>query len=260
MTYLQSQFSPFRYLNLLFEVVSRDIKKKYYKSALGVVWTVLNPLLMMLVLTLVFSTLFKHSIDNFPVYYLCASLIFSFNVDATTQSLDCIVGNSSLISKMYIPKYIFCVSRVVVSFVTMLFSLVALVVVILVTGGKFSLYMLLTPILLIFVFMFSVGLSLILATYGVFFRDLKHLYGILVMAWTYMTPIFYPVSIVPEKLRFLWELNPLYHYITIMRDLVYIGTLPTQRSVIIATLFSVLSLITGVVIFKQSEGKLLLYI
>lgn len=252
--------STIKYLNFLWEVVVRDIKKKYYKSVLGVLWTVLNPLLMMLVITIIFSTLFKRNIDNFPVYYLCGYIIFSFNSDATNQSLSCIIGNSSLIRKMYIPKYIFCISKVVVSFVTLLFSLIALAVVMLITGCKFTPYLLLIPIPLIYIFMFTTGLSLILATYGVFFRDLKHLYGILITVWMYITPIFYPISIVPEKFRFLWELNPIYHYATIMRDIVYYGTMPSEKSLIIGTCFSILTLLIGILTFKEKEDKFFLYI
>jgi ABC-2 type transport system permease protein len=257
---LKNEYNTMKYLNFLREVVTRDIKKKYYKSVLGVVWAVLNPLMMMVVITIVFSTVFKRNIDNFPVYYLCGSLIFSFNSDATNQALTCIIGNSALIRKMYIPKYMFCISKVIVSFVTLLFSLVALAVVMLITGCKFTIYTLLIPVPLVYVFMFTTGLSLILATYGVFFRDLKHLYGILITAWMYITPIFYPVSIIPEKFRFIWDLNPLYHYATIMRDVVYVGTMPSEKSLIIGTCFSVLTLLIGIITFKENEDRFFLYI
>lgn len=256
----KNEHTTMKYLNFMREIVSRDIKKKYYKSALGVLWTVLNPLLMMIVITIVFSTIFKRNIPNFPVYYLCGYLIFSFNSDATNQSLSCIVGNSALIRKMYIPKYMFCLSKVIVSFVTMLFSLIALAIVILVTGSPITPYVLLIPIPLIYTFMFTTGLSFILSSYGVFFRDLKHLYGILITIWMYVTPIFYPVSIIPDKFRFIWDLNPLYHYATIMRDLIYVGTMPSEKSLIIGSCFAVLTLFIGILTFKEKEDEFFLYI
>ena len=130
MTKLEEQM---KYLTFLKEVVKRDIKRKYYKSALGVLWTVLNPLLSMLVMTLVFSTLFKRNIDNYPIYLLCGQLIFNFMSGSTRQSLGAILNNAGYIRSIYIPKYIFVLSRVVEGFVDLLFSLIALVVVMLFT-------------------------------------------------------------------------------------------------------------------------------
>jgi len=250
----------FKYSNFLKEVVIRDIKKKYYKSLLGVFWTILNPLLTMVVITVVFSTLFKNKIENFPVYYLCASLIFGFMSGSTTQSVFCVVQNSNLIKKMYIPKYMFCLSIVITNFVTLLFSLSALILVIMVTGHQLSWTLLLLPVVLIYVFMFTTGLSLALSTYGVFFRDLRYLYEISILLWTYLTPIFYPISIIPEKIRFLWDLNPMYQYIEMFRDIVYYGVLPTERNLYIATIYSVLMLLFGILAFKEKQENFIFYI
>lgn len=250
----------FKYINFLREVVVRDIKKKYYKSILGVFWTILNPLLTMVVITIVFSTLFKNNIENFPVYYLCAALLFNFNVGATLQSTFCIVNNGNLIKKMYIPKYMFCISTVITNFVTLLFSLFALVFVILLTGHQLTWTVFLLPVVLIYAFMFTTGLSLTLSTYGVFFRDLGYLYEVLVLLWTYLTPIFYPISIIPEEIRFLWDLNPMYQYIEMFRDIVYYGVLPTEKTIFIATCYSVLMLLFGILSFRDKQNKFIFYI
>lgn len=250
----------FKYSNFLREVVIRDIKKKYYKSLLGVFWTILNPLLTMMVITIVFSTLFKNNIENFPVYYLCGALIFNFNAGATSQAVFCFIQNGNLIKKMYIPKYMFCLSTVITNFVTLIFSLSALVIVIIITGHKLTYTVLLLPILLIYVFMFTTGLSLTLSTYGVFFRDLGYLYEIFLLLWTYLTPLFYPISIIPENFRFFWDLNPMYQYIEMFRDIVYYGVLPTEKTIWIATLYSILMLAFGVISFKEKQEKFIFYI
>lgn len=249
-----------KYLTFLKEVVKRDIKRKYYKSALGVLWTVLNPLLSMLVMTLVFSTLFKRNIDNYPIYLLCGQLIFSFMSGSSRQSLSAILANAGYIRSIYIPKYIFVLSRVVEGFVDMLFSLSALFLVMLFTHAKFTLNLLMLPTLLVIVFIFTFGLSLVLATYGTFFRDLHHLYGIFTTLWMWLSAIFYPITIVPSTYRFLLDLNPAIHYIGIMRAICYEGVMPSEKSLVIATCYAVLMLLLGISVFKENENKFFLYV
>lgn len=252
--------SPLKYIYFFKEIVTRDIKKKYYKSSLGLLWTVLNPLMMMLVITVVFSTLFKRNIDNYPVYYMTGSLLFSFFSGSTNQSLHAMVSNNALLRKIYVPKYMFVLSPIAVNLVNLFFSLIALFVVKLVTQSPFTIYTWLMPIPIIYTAVFTTGMSLILSAYGVFFRDLNHLYGILITAWTYVTPMFYPISIIPQKYLFIFELNPLYHFISIMRDLVYIGKMPSEKSLIIASCYALITLILGIVVFREHEDKFYLYV
>lgn len=249
-----------KYLHFFCQLVSRDIKRKYYKSVLGLLWAVLSPLLMMLVITIVFSTLFQRNIENYPVYYMCGSLLFSFNSTATTQSLYAIIANSQLLRKIYLPKYMFVLSTVTVNLVNLFFSLIALFVVMLITKLPLTHYLFLMPIPIILLLMFTTGLSLILSVYGVFFRDLDHIYSIFVTAWMYLTPIFYPISIIPQRLLFLFELNPMLHYINIFRDLVYSGVMPSKRSMIIAFFYGIITFFTGVVSFKMNKDKLYFFI
>lgn len=257
MTKIEEQM---KYLTFLKEVVKRDIKRKYYKSVLGVLWTVLNPLLSMLVMTLVFSTLFKRNIDNYPIYLLCGQLIFSFVSGSSRQALGVILGNAGYIRSIYIPKYIFVLSRVVEGFVDLLFSLIALVLVMLFTHAPVTLNLLMLPTLLVMVFIFTFGLSLVMATYGTFFRDLHHLYGIFTMLWMWVSAIFYPKTIVPVNYRFLLDLNPAIHYIDIMRAICYEGVAPTEKSLIIATCYAVLMLLMGISVFRANEDKFFLYV
>ncbi|MDE7361549.1 MAG: ABC transporter permease [Oscillospiraceae bacterium] len=257
MTKLEEQM---KYLTFLKEVVKRDIKRKYYKSVLGVLWTVLNPLLSMLVMTLIFSTLFKRNIDNFPIYLLCGQIIFNFMNGSSRQSMNAILANAGYIRSIYIPKYIFVLSRVVEGFVDLLFSLTALVLVMLITHAKFTLNLLMLPTVLALVFIFTFGFSLILATYGTFFRDFQHLYGIFSMLWMWMSAIFYPKTIVPTSYRFLLDLNPAIHFIEIMRAICHQGVMPTEKSLIIASCYAVLMLLMGISVFKANENKFFLYV
>ena len=144
-----------KYGNLLRELVVRDIKVRYRKSILGLVWTVLNPLLMMCVITVVFSTVFKQNIPNFPIYYLSGSLIFSFNSEATSNAMHSILSNCSLIKKVYLPKYLFPIACVLSSLVNLAFSLIAMVIVMILTQAPFYPTLLLLPIPIFYTFIFA---------------------------------------------------------------------------------------------------------
>lgn len=249
-----------KYRNLLKNLVSRDIKVRYRRSVLGMLWTVLNPLLMMIVITVVFSTLFKQNIENFPIYYLAGSLIFSFVSETTSNALYAIIGNASLMKKVYIPKYLFPLSKIVSGLVNLGFSILAMFIVMLVLEVEFKLTLLLLPIPIFYAFLFAIGLGLFLAAATVFFRDIAPLYSVLVMAWTYATPIFYPVSILSDRARNLMYFNPMYHYVQYMRNLVLDGVFPSMKENLVCFFMSATMLIIGVTIFYKKQDKFILYI
>lgn len=249
-----------RYKSLLYELVTRDIKVRYRRSVLGVLWTVLNPILMMIIMTIVFSQLFRFEIENFPIYFFCGNILFSFMVTATSDALQSILGGASLIKKVYIPKYIFPVSKVLSSGVNLLFSYIAMLVVMIATGVPFHLTMLLTPLVIFYVMLFSIGLGLILAAMMVFFRDIAHLYGVLTTAWMYLTPIFYPVSLLADKSQWFLTLNPMYHYISYMRNITLYQTVPGLEENLICLGSGVLFLLVGLIFFYRKQDKFILYI
>jgi len=154
----------------------------------------------------------------------------------------------------------FCVSDVAVSLITLLVALVPLAILAIVTGTGITLVWLLIPGVLLLQIMFTLGLSLTLATYGVFFKDLHHLYGIFIMAWMFFSAIFYPIEIVDPKYIFIWEMNPMVHYITIFRDIVYLGTIPSASSIGVAFIYSSLMLAFGCVVFKENQERFFLYV
>lgn len=249
-----------KYNPLLINLVSRDIKVRYRRSVLGLLWTVLNPLMMMIIITIVFSTLFKQNIENFPIYYLAGSLIFSFNSETTSNALYSIIGNSSLMKKVYVPKYLFPLSKIVSGLVNLGFSIIAMFIVMLALRVPFKPTLLLLPIPVLYVFLFSSGLGLLLSALTVFFRDIAHFYGVFIMAWTYFTPIFYPETILPETVMKIMRLNPMYHFVSYSRSLVLDGIFPGMKENLICCCISLLSMAIGIFVFYKKQDKFVLYI
>lgn len=249
-----------KYIPLLNQLVKRDIKVRYRKSFLGMLWTVLNPLMMMCVMTIVFSTLFKSNIDNFPVYFLTGNLLFAFNSEATQQALSSIVGNALLIKKIYVPKYLFPVSRVVSCLVNFFFSFTALLIVMIITKSKFYITMLLIPLPILALLLFTIGLSLLLSSITVFFRDIGHFYSVFILAWNYLTPVFYPVEILPDNLRWIINFNPMYYYITYFRLLIRDGMLPSLELNLYCFGIGIVIFLIGILGFWRKQDKFILYI
>ena len=179
----------FQYKDLLFQLVQRDVKLKYRRSFLGYVWSVLNPLLIMLVMTVVFSTMFQRKITNYPVYLITGRTLFEFYSTSTKAAMRSILGNGTLLKKTYVPKYIFPLAKVTSSLVDCFFSLGAMLIVIAFTHAKVSWYLLLSPIILVQIYIFSLGVGFFLSAINVFFRDMQHIYQAVITAWMYATPL-----------------------------------------------------------------------
>ncbi|MCJ0438704.1 ABC transporter permease, partial [Clostridioides difficile] len=208
----------------------------------------------------VFSQLFRFEIENYPIYFFAGNILFSFLTESTTNSLHSMIESSSLIKKVYIPKYLFPLSKVISSLVNLFFSYVAMMIVMIITNVPFKVTMLLSPILILYISMFAVGLGLILSTMMVFFRDIAHLYSVITLLWMYLTPIFYPVSILKEKTTLALILNPMYHFITYLRELVLYGTIPSYQDNIICFLIGLTFLMFGLFVFYRKQDKFILYI
>ena len=237
-----------RFLPLLRELVVRDIKVRYRRSALGLVWTVLHPLLMMTVITFVFSRLFRQSVENYPIYYLSGSILFSFNSEAT------------LIKKVYIPKYLFPLSNVLSALINLGFSFIAMLLVMLVTGAPFHAPLLLAPAPVFYAFLFSAGLGIFLSAVTVFFRDIAHYYSVFLLAWTYLTPIFYPEDILPAAALRLMQFNPMYHFVHFLRSLVLYGTLPGWEENVLCLGMGLSMLALGLFVFYKTQDRFVLYV
>lgn len=249
-----------QYKDLLANLVSRDIKVRYRKSFLGMLWTVLNPLLMMIVMTIVFSTLFKSDIENFPIYFLAGNLIFSLNSEITNNCTYAIIGNAPLLKKVYIPKYLFPLSKAFSGLVNLSFSLIAMFLVMLILQVPFLPTLLLLPIPIFYAFLFSVGLGLFLAAVTVYFRDVAYFYSVILIAWNYFTPVFYPISILPDFGRQAMEFNPLYHYIDYARSLILYGRMPGMTENLLCFSMGAGMLLVGTYVFYKKQDNFILYI
>lgn len=251
----------FKYKDLLILLVQRDIKLKYRRSFLGYVWSVLNPLLSMLVMVVVFSHMFSRNIENFPVYLICGNILFSFMRESTTLAMSSIITSAPLLKKVYVPKYIFTLSKVTSSMVNLLFSLGALLIVMLVTGTKFTWYCLLIVIPILELYVFCVGLGLFLAQANVFFRDIGNIWSVVTLAWMYATPIFYDIDSLSPLLRY-WipKINPMYIYITQMRDFILTGWWTWDALIWRGALVAILMLVIGLWTFTKTKDRFILHI
>ncbi|MDY3277125.1 MAG: ABC transporter permease [Staphylococcus chromogenes] len=247
---------------LLKQLIIRDVKLKYRRSYLGYLWSILNPLMMMTVLVLVFSNLFSRSdIPNYPLYLISGQVLFGFMTEATNMSVGSIIGNASLLKKTYVPKYIFTLSKVGSSLVNLVFSLGALLIVMIVTQANFSFSLLFFPVVLLQLFIFSLGVGLFLSATAVFFRDIQYLWGVLVSMWVYVTPIFYPVSIIPERYQEIYKgINPMYWYIEQFRNIILYGKLPDCYPILMGFLVAFIILILGAWYFNKKQDEFILYI
>lgn len=250
-----------KYRDLLKLLVVKNIKLKYRRSWLGYVWSILNPLLIMIVMTVVFSTMFSRNIQNFPVYLFCGQLLFNFMNSSTTQSISSITGNAALLKKTYLPKYLFTVARITSGLVDLFFSMGALVIVIIATKARITWYALLFPLVLIQLYVFCIGLGLFLAQASVFFKDTQFIYSAVTTAWMYLSAIFYPVEALPEKiLWFVKHFNPMYFYIGQFRDLIYYGRMPGHMIILAGCCAAVAMLAIGAWSFMRSKDRFILYI
>lgn len=252
--------SAVKYWFLLRQLVARDFKTKYKRSVLGMLWSLLNPLMTMTVQYIVFSRLFRFEIQNYPVYLLSGIVFFNYMSDATSQAMMCIVQNASLINKVYMPKYIYPFSRVLSCGINFLLSLVALYIMILASGITITANHLFLLYGILCTFIFTVGISLFLSALMVFFRDIQFLYGVFLQLWIYLTPLFYPETILPDWVMRIVKLNPMYHFIRFVRIIILNGILPEFKAWVYCAIFAIVPFILGYWVFRKLQSKFILYI
>ncbi len=256
-------FADFKkFTPLLSNLVAKDFKVKYRRSVLGVAWSVLNPLLTMLVLTKVFSMLLRVQVENFATYYIIGSAIWTFFSESTSMAMSSILYAASLIKKVYIPKYMFPLEKCLFSLMNFAFSMVAVLLVMLLQKVAFSWTMVLGVIPVLYCFIFCCGVSLFLSAATVFFRDIAHLYGVLLTLWMYLTPIIYPIDLVKDH-HFICKiinLNPLTHYVEMFRGVMMYNTVPSLEQNLICLGWALAALLIGSLVFKKAQGRFILHI
>lgn len=256
-----------KYSFLTQQLIIRDFKIKYKRSVLGVLWSILYPLLTMAVMAVVFSQMFKFKVDgvNYLVYLLTGLVIFNYFSEASSAAMSSVVGNFQLLNKVYIPKYIFPVAKALFVGVNFLLTLIPLLVIILVTGSGdtkcyINIYYLLLPYAFICLFMFTLGLGFILSTVAIFFRDMFHIYGILLTLWTYLTPIFYDITMLNTRMQAIMKLNPLYNFITFARTIILHSQMPDLYTTIMCFASASITLLIGMIVFKKNQDKFIYYV
>lgn len=255
-----------RYSFLMKQLIIRDFKVKYKRSVLGVLWSILYPVLMMAVMALVFSQMFKFRMEgvNYLVYLMTGLVMFNYFSEASNNAMTSVVSNFALINKVYIPKYIFPISKVLFSGINFLLTLIPLFIIILVTGSGetrcvINFWYLLLPYIFFCLLLFTAGLGLLISTISVFLRDMFYIYGIILTIWNYMTPIFWGIHIIPESYQPFFKLNPLYIYIDGARTVILYGKCPDALSVLAMFLIGIGTLIVGSLVFKKNQDKFIYY-
>ena len=254
-------------LYILKQLVGKDFKLKYRRSFLGVLWSVLNPLLMMIVMSAVFSSFFVGlrgaNIVNYPLYLILGNITFGLMNDATSSSLTSIIGSASLLKKVKIHRFVFPVQKVLFGIVNFAFSLIAVAVVMLWFRIAPTWHLLWLPVVLILLMLFCMGVGLALSALAVFFRDVIHLWSVVITAWTYATPLFWDISMIQGMSPLVQGIiyaNPMYAYVTFMRDIFLYQVNPSPAILFSCVFWAALTMIVGYLVFHKSEHKFILFI
>lgn len=243
---------------LLKQLVKRDLTSKYKDSVLGIAWSFLNPLLIMLVFTAIFSMIFGRQIENYPVYFLSGRIIYDFFKSATTGAMKSIKGNAGILKKIYIPKYMLIVSKICYEFINFLISFIILFGVMFATGAPFHLTAIVGIIPIFFLLVLIVGVGMILSVCNTYFTDVGHLYKVFTLILMYASALFYPMEIVPTLVQKIFTLNPVYCAISCFRECIVFGILPDMSKIAYLAVFGLTTLFIGIILFKMYEKKLAL--
>lgn len=243
----------YNYREMLFNLVKKDLRTRYKGSFLGFLWTFVNPLLQLVVYTMVFSVIMRSDIPKYYIYLFVALVPWIFFSTSLTSGSASILGNKDLIKKIYFPRIIIPMSVVNGAFMNMLFTFVVVFVALIFSGIGISKYVLILPVILLLEYLLALGLSFIVSGLNVYFRDLEHILGILTMAWMYGTPILYSIDMVPEKLLPIFNLNPMTPIIVAVRDILYYKRMPDLSNMGIIFVWAIGFIIIGYWSFQKLQ-------
>jgi ABC-type polysaccharide/polyol phosphate export permease len=253
-----------RYRDLVGALVSRDLKVRYRRSAIGFLWTMLQPLLMMLVLRTVFSTLFQaKSVEvptNYEIYALAGILFWNFFSQSIVASMNSLRGNAQLLQKLPVPKAVFPLATVLSGLVNLVFALLPLLVLLIVSDHPIKPALLFLPVAIFIVALFTLGAGLLLSPLAVFFSDVVELIGVLLTLMFYLTPVIYPKDIVPESFRWVVRYNPIRSILEVFRDPIYQGEIPPLSHLTVSVVIALLLLALGAWVFRRSSDRIPFYI
>jgi ABC-2 type transport system permease protein len=250
-----------RYRDLVRVLVARELKVRYRRSAIGFLWTMLQPLLMMLVLQMVFSSLFRgFNITNYPVYALSGVLFWNFFSQSIVSSMNSLRGNAQLLQKLPVPKAVFPLATVISGVINLLFALVPLFLILIVTGHPLTPALFFLPISILLAALFTLGAGLLLSPLAVFFSDVIELIGVILSLLMYLTPVFYPKEVVPERMRWVVRFNPIRSILEVFRDPIYQGEIPPLSHLAVCVGIAILALALGSWVFRRSSDRIPFYV
>jgi len=253
----------YRYRDLIFALVARELKVRYRRSAIGFTWTMLQPLLMMLVLQVVFNSLFRFKMDygNYPVYALSGILFWNFFSQSIVASMNSLRGNSPILRKLPVPKEVFPLATVISGVINLVLALVPLLLIMIVTHQPIGLSLLFLPVSILLAGLFTLGAGLLLSPLSVFFSDVVEMIGVLLSILMYLTPIFYPMKILEDSpYRPLVRFNPVRSILEVFRDPIYLGKVPPLSHLSVCFGIAMAALLIGAWAFRRSSDRIPFYI
>lgn len=239
------------------QLVNQYVTLRYRRTVLGFLWTLVNPLLTMTITSIVFSMMMRIPIQSFVIFLFAGLIPWTLFSNCILQGGGAIIENEALIKKIYIPKQVFVVSRAASLFIDALLSFFVLSLIAIAIGAKITSALFFVPIAFILVLVFSLGLSLAMAVLTVFYRDAQYVIGIVLQAGYYLSPIIYPLSIVPEKYHVFFQWNPMYYFIELFRFPIYLGIMPSMDIIYTAGILSAVCLTFGVWVFRKFDSSLI---
>ena len=244
----------FRYRNLVFQTARRNIVVRYKRSVLGIAWTMLNPLATTLILSFVFSRVFGGS-SSYAVYVLSGLVCWTFFSQTTMDCMNNLIWGGGLLKRIYIPRTAFAVSSILTGLINILLAMVPLIIIMLITGVLPRPSMLVLPIPMLLLACFTLGIGLLMSTFAIFFADVAEMYGILLMAWFYLSPIIYRKDMLPQDYAWVVQLNPMYHLINLFRAPIYDGVVPPLNEFVLCTAIALGTLLVGWWLFSQKADE-----
>ncbi len=250
---------------ILKQLVTKDFKRKYRRSVLGIAWSVLNPLMMMVIMSIVFSFVFRADIENYPLYLILGNITFAFMSESTSQALMSFLDAAPLLKKVRVSRFVFPVQKVLFALVNFTFSLVAVALVMLWFRVMPTWHIIWLPVCLFLLVLFCSGIGLFVGSLAVFFRDVVHQWSVILTAWTYLTPILWVPTQLAANGAHTWvmsivELNPMYGFVTFMRDIFLWNQNPSMQTLGLCIFWAVIMLGIGILVFRKTQHKFILYI
>jgi ABC-type polysaccharide/polyol phosphate export permease len=252
--------STHRYRQLIWALALKELKVRYKRSVLGFLWALLNPALMMVVLTIVFSTIMRFGIPHYAIFLLSVLLPWTFFSQSLSYAVESIVSNGELIKKVSVPKLVFPVAAVVSNVINLLLSLIPLALLVIGLGHPFYATWLYLPVPILALIIFTLGVTFLFAVANVYYRDVAHIVQVLLSAWFYFTPIIYALDFIPANRRWMFKLNPIIYVINGFRLSVYYGQLPRWTSIVGSFVCAFGALLIGFTVFRKYQDDSVFYV